>query len=81
MSRLHDAVGQIVFARTYTLGLLATIDPAEREGLYRQAIREAMPDEPFIPIHHQVNVWALRKGLTMRPRMQEGIRAWEIKPD
>ncbi|MDB5311878.1 MAG: DinB superfamily protein [Gemmataceae bacterium] len=28
MSRLHDAVEQIVFARTYTLGLLGTIDPA-----------------------------------------------------
>ena len=60
---------------------VATIDPAEREGLYRQVVREAMPDEPFIPIHHQVNVLALRTGLTMRPRMQEGIRAWEIKPD
>jgi peptide/nickel transport system substrate-binding protein len=60
---------------------VATIDPAVREDLYRQAIREAMPDEPVIPIHHQVNVWALRKGLTMRQRMQEGIRAWEITLD
>jgi peptide/nickel transport system substrate-binding protein len=60
---------------------VATIDPVAREDLYRQAIRAAMPDEPFIPIHHQVNVWALRKGLTMRERMQEGIRAWEITPD
>jgi peptide/nickel transport system substrate-binding protein len=60
---------------------VATIDPAAREDLYRDAIREAMPDEPVIPIHHQVNVWALRKGLVMRQRMQEGIRAWEIKPE
>ena len=57
---------------------VATIDPEDREDLYRQAIREAMPDEPVIPIHHQVNVSALRKDLVMRERMQEGIRAWEI---
>jgi peptide/nickel transport system substrate-binding protein len=60
---------------------VATIDPSTREDLYRQAIREAMPDQPFIPIHHQVNVWALRKGLKMRERMQEGMRAWEITLD
>ncbi|MDR3530175.1 MAG: hypothetical protein P4L90_06445 [Rhodopila sp.] len=60
---------------------VATLDPVAREDLYRQAIREAMPDEPVIPIHHQVNIWALRKGLVMRERMQEGIRAWEIKPN
>ncbi len=57
---------------------VATIDPEERETLYRQAIREGMADMAVIPIHHQVNVFALRKGLTMLPRMQEGIRAWEV---
>ncbi|MEA2776489.1 MAG: peptide/nickel transport system substrate-binding protein [Acetobacteraceae bacterium] len=60
---------------------VATIDPAAREDLYRQAMREAMPDQPVIPIHHQVNVWAMRKGLTMRERMQEGVRAWEVRPE
>ncbi len=60
---------------------VATIDPEAREDLYRQVIREVMPDEPIIPIHHQVNVFALRKGLAMRERMQEGIRAWEVSPE
>jgi len=60
---------------------VATIDPAEREARYIAATEAAMPDMPFIPIHHQVNIWGLRKGLTMRPRMQEGIRAWEIAPE
>ena len=59
---------------------VATIDPVAREDLYRQAVREAMPDEPIIPIHHQVNVSAMRAGLAMRERMQEGIRAWEVTP-
>lgn len=60
---------------------IATIDTGAREDLYRQIIREAMPDVPVIPIHHQINVLALRKGLAIRERMQEGIRAWEVKPD
>jgi peptide/nickel transport system substrate-binding protein len=60
---------------------VATIDPVEREARYMAATEAAMPDMPFIPLHHQVNIWGLRKGLAMRPRMQEGIRAWEIEPE
>ena len=60
---------------------LTVIDPAQREDLYRQAERLALPDYPIIPIHHQVNVWALRKGLVFHMRMQEGIRAWDLEPE
>ena len=60
---------------------LATLDTAAREDLYRQATRLAMADEPIIPIHHQVNIWAFRKGLTFHYRMQEGVRAWDIVPE
>jgi peptide/nickel transport system substrate-binding protein len=59
---------------------LATIDPNEREDLYRQAERMAMPELPLIPIHHQVNIWAIRNGLVFHQRMQEGTRAWDITP-
>jgi peptide/nickel transport system substrate-binding protein len=58
---------------------LATIDPEQREDLYRQAERMAMPELPLIPIHHQMNIWAIRKGLTFHQRMQEGTRAWDIE--
>jgi peptide/nickel transport system substrate-binding protein len=57
---------------------VATIDPVEREKQYVAVVHEAMADQPFIPIHQQVNVFALRKGLVMKERMQEGIRAWEV---
>ena len=60
---------------------LATLDTASREELYRQATRLAMADEPLIPLHHQVNIWALRKGLVFHYRMQEGLRAWDIVPE
>jgi peptide/nickel transport system substrate-binding protein len=59
---------------------LATLDTAAREDLYRQATRLGMADEPIIPLHHQVNIWALRKGLVFHYRMQEGLRAWDIVP-
>ena len=60
---------------------IATLDPAERDTLYRRAVAMAMPEYPIIPLHFQVNVFAIRNGLTMRPRMQEGIRAWEVTSD
>jgi len=57
---------------------VATIDPVERETLYKQAMRQGMADMAVIPIHFQVNVYAMQKGLTMVQRMQEGIRSWEV---
>lgn len=56
----------------------ATFDPAARERLYQQATRMAVADEAFVPLHHQVNIAAMRKGITLRPRMQEGVRAMEV---
>jgi peptide/nickel transport system substrate-binding protein len=60
---------------------LATIDQEKRESLYREAERLAMPDMPIIPLYHQVNVWAVRKGLTFHVRMQERTNAWDIEPE
>ena len=60
---------------------LATIDVPRREALYREAERLAMPDLPIIPLHHQVNVWAVRKGLSFHARMQERTFAWDIEPE
>jgi len=41
-------------------------------------MRQGMADMAVIPIHFQVNVYAMQKGLTMVQRMQEGIRSWEV---
>jgi peptide/nickel transport system substrate-binding protein len=60
---------------------LATIDTAAREALYRQAEQMALAETAIIPIHHQVNIWAIRKGLVFHMRMQEGTRAWDIEPE
>jgi peptide/nickel transport system substrate-binding protein len=60
---------------------LATIDQDKRESLYREAERLAMPDMPIIPLHHQMNIWAVRKGLTFHARMQERTNAWDVRPE
>jgi hypothetical protein len=39
-----------------------------------------MPDMPIIPLYHQVNIWAVREGLTFHARMQERTGAWDIEP-
>ena len=59
---------------------LTIVDPVKREAMYRAVERLAMPDLPIIPIHHQVNVFAMRKGLRFDMRMQEGVRAWDVFP-
>ena len=57
---------------------LATFDPGEREKLYVQATKMGVAEQAFIPLHHQVNLWAMKKEFSLLPRMQEGIRAYEV---
>lgn len=59
---------------------IATFDPEAREALYQEATRVAMAETAYIPIHHQVNIWAMRPGYALRTRMQEGIRAIDVDP-
>ena len=57
---------------------LATFDAVEREKLYVQATKMGMEQMAFIPLHHQVNIWAMKKNFSMLPRMQEGVRSYEV---
>ncbi len=57
---------------------IVTLDQAEREDLYRQATRMGMQVRPILPLHHQVNIWALRKGFGIRPPMIDQTRAMDV---
>ncbi|MBC7800427.1 MAG: ABC transporter substrate-binding protein [Gemmatimonadaceae bacterium] len=57
---------------------LATFDPEAREALYQEATRMGMADVAAIPLHHQENIAAMKKTISLRPRMQEGVRAMEV---
>lgn len=57
---------------------LTTFDPEARVALYIKATKMALAEQAFIPLHHQVNLWAMKKQFSLRPRMQEGVRSWEV---
>ncbi len=50
---------------------VVSMDQQERIGLWQEGMRLAMADAAYLPIHHQMNIWATRKGLTYAPRSDE----------
>ncbi|MEQ1595324.1 MAG: ABC transporter substrate-binding protein [Casimicrobium sp.] len=59
---------------------LVTINDAKREALLGRATEIAMADQGIIPLHFQMNVWAMKKNLTYTPRTDEYTLAWQVKP-
>jgi peptide/nickel transport system substrate-binding protein len=50
---------------------LATVEDAKRQALLARATEIAIEDVGIIPLHYQVNTWALRRGFTYKPRTDE----------
>ena len=50
---------------------LATVDDAKRADLLARATEAAIEDVAIIPLHYQVNTWAMRRGFTYQPRTDE----------
>ena len=59
---------------------LATVDDTARERLLQQATEIGIGDLGIIPLHHQINLWAARKGIAYTPRTDERTFAHEFKP-
>ena len=58
----------------------ATLDDAAREAIWREAVELYAREQPLISIVQYINTWAVRRGLTHDPRMDErtiamGVRA------
>jgi peptide/nickel transport system substrate-binding protein len=58
-----------------------TIDKEARLKLLQEAITIGMDDYAYIPLHFQVNSWAMRKGLNHQPRTNERTLATEVSRD
>jgi peptide/nickel transport system substrate-binding protein len=54
---------------------LATVDDAKRQDLLARATEVAIEDLGIIPLHYQVNTWAMRRGFTYKPRTDEYTQA------
>ena len=50
---------------------LATVDDPKRSQLLARATEVAVEDVGIIPLHYQVNTWAMRKGFAYQPRTDE----------
>jgi peptide/nickel transport system substrate-binding protein len=59
---------------------LETVDDAKREKLLQEAVGIAMNELGLIPLHHQINTWATRKGVTYTPRTDEYTLAFLFRP-
>jgi peptide/nickel transport system substrate-binding protein len=59
---------------------LSTGDDKAREQILISATRTAMTDLPFIPLHIQKNIWAMRAGLTYIPRVDEETYVTDLRP-
>jgi len=59
---------------------LATIDDEMRERLLQEASEVAIEDAAIIPLHFQVNVWGLRRGLSYEARADEYTFAHLVRP-
>jgi peptide/nickel transport system substrate-binding protein len=59
---------------------LATIDDKAREKQIQDAVGIAMTELGIIPIHHQINTWATKKGISYTPRIDEYTLAFQFRP-
>jgi peptide/nickel transport system substrate-binding protein len=50
---------------------LATVEDAKRADLLARATEIAIEDVGIIPLHYQVNTWAMRRGFGYKPRTDE----------
>jgi peptide/nickel transport system substrate-binding protein len=48
---------------------LVTVDKKEHEALLIKATQEVRGDDGVLFLHHQMNTWGMRKGLTVSPRV------------
>jgi peptide/nickel transport system substrate-binding protein len=59
---------------------LTIVDDTKRERMLQQATEIAIGDLGIIPLYHQHNLWATRKGITYAPRTDERTLAHEFRP-
>jgi len=68
-----------VYVDALSIRAKQTIDRDARLALLKEATRIGMEDYAYIPIHFQVNKWAMRAGLEHSPRTNERTLAWEVR--
>ena len=50
----------------------------KREKMIQEIGAMYMQDQAIIPLHYQVNIWAMRNGITYQPRLMEVTHAMSV---
>ena len=58
----------------------ATLDDERREAMWHEATVRYAETEPYIQLIQYVNTWAVRRGMTHDPRMDERTIAMGVRP-
>ena len=59
---------------------LAMLDDEQRRQTFIRATEVAMWDVALVPMHHQVNLWGVRRGLSHTARADEWTLATGVRP-
>lgn len=59
---------------------LETIDNSKRRDMLQKVSDLAMDDVAVIPLHYEVSLWAMKKGINYNGRWDERTNVWEITP-
>lgn len=62
-------------------GALSTIELDQVKAGLAKATEIALADAAIIPLLHPLNTWAVRKGLTFRPRTDEATTAMSVSEE
>ena len=57
---------------------LATVDDEQRGQLLQEASKVVIEDFGILPLHYEVTPWAMRKGLTYEPRVDQYTLAQDV---
>lgn len=57
---------------------MGKLNDAERDKLLQDATGLVLADQPIAPLHHQVSVWAARKGIRMPGRSDERTYGFDL---
>lgn len=56
----------------------ATADVAERDAILQEATKLLMAEIPMIPLHYEQDIYGVRDGVTLSPRADKFLQAYEM---
>lgn len=56
----------------------ATPSIDERDGYLQDATKILLADIPMIPVHYEQDIYAARKGVTLEPRVDKFLWAYDM---